>query len=119
LFDIAVALVAVLAGGIASVAGFGIGSLLTPLVASQYSMKTALSATAIPHVIATVLRFSRASAGMWIGGFCWASASSMPADHLPARWSRESADYITGTPGQQHRKPQKGDFRGPLPWSSH
>jgi uncharacterized membrane protein YfcA len=59
LFDIAVALVALIAGGIASIAGFGIGSLLTPLVASQYGMKTAVSATAIPHVIATVLRFWR------------------------------------------------------------
>jgi uncharacterized membrane protein YfcA len=59
LFNIAVALVAFLAGGIASVAGFGIGSLLTPLVASQYGMKTAVSAIAIPHFIATVLRFCR------------------------------------------------------------
>jgi uncharacterized membrane protein YfcA len=59
LFNIAVALVALLAGGIASIAGFGIGSLLTPLVASQYGMKTAVSAIAIPHFIATVLRFWR------------------------------------------------------------
>jgi uncharacterized protein len=59
LFDIAVAIVALVAGGIASVAGFGIGSLLTPLVALQYGMKTAVGAVAIPHIIATVLRFWR------------------------------------------------------------
>lgn len=59
LFDIAVAIVALVAGGIASVAGFGIGSLLTPLVAVQYGMKTAVGAVAIPHIIATVLRFWR------------------------------------------------------------
>jgi len=47
LFTIIVGLVAVLAGGIASIAGFGIGSLLTPLVASEYRMKTAVGAVAI------------------------------------------------------------------------
>ena len=56
-FHIVVALVATIAGGIASVAGFGIGSLLTPLVASHYGMKTAVSAVAVPHLIATALRF--------------------------------------------------------------
>ncbi len=59
LFHLAVAVVAAVAGGIASVAGFGIGSLLTPLVASRYGMKTAVSAIAIPHLIATLLRFWR------------------------------------------------------------
>jgi len=58
-FLIVVAVLAALAGGIASIAGFGIGSLLTPLVASQYGMKTAVGAVAIPHFIATVLRFWR------------------------------------------------------------
>lgn len=59
MFYIVVALVATLAGGIASISGFGIGSLLTPLVASQYGMKTAVGAVAIPHFIATMLRFWR------------------------------------------------------------
>lgn len=57
MFNIAVAVVAALAGGIASVAGFGIGSLLTPLFATRYGMKTAVAAVAVPHFIATVLRF--------------------------------------------------------------
>lgn len=59
LFDLGIAIVALVAGGIASVAGFGIGSLLTPLVAVQYGMKTAVGAVAIPHITATVLRFWR------------------------------------------------------------
>ncbi len=59
MLDVLVGLVAVLAGGIASIAGFGIGSLLTPLVAVGYGMKTAVGAVAIPHVIATLLRFLR------------------------------------------------------------
>jgi uncharacterized membrane protein YfcA len=59
MFGIAVLCVAVLAGGIASVAGFGIGSLLTPLLASQYGMKTAVAAVSVPHLIATALRLWR------------------------------------------------------------
>jgi uncharacterized membrane protein YfcA len=59
LFDVAVAIAAVLAGGIASIAGFGIGSILTPLVATQYGIKAAVAAVSIPHVIATVVRFWR------------------------------------------------------------
>jgi uncharacterized membrane protein YfcA len=58
-FNIVVALVAALASGIASIAGFGIGSLLPPLVASQYGMKTAVGVVAIPYFITTVLRFWR------------------------------------------------------------
>jgi len=59
ILDFTVAIVAVLASAIASIAGFGIGSILTPLVASQYGMKTAVAAVSIPHVIATAVRFWR------------------------------------------------------------
>jgi uncharacterized protein len=59
LFEVAVAIAAVLAGGIASIAGFGIGSVLTPLVATGYGMKAAVAAVSIPHIIATVVRFWR------------------------------------------------------------
>jgi uncharacterized membrane protein YfcA len=59
IFHILVGLVAALAGGIASIAGFGIGSLLTPLLATEYDMKAAVGAVSIPHVIATGLRFWR------------------------------------------------------------
>jgi uncharacterized membrane protein YfcA len=58
-FYLLVAVVAVLAGGIAALSGFGIGSLLTPLVASEYGMKSAVALVSIPHVIATLLRFWR------------------------------------------------------------
>ncbi|MFL6350895.1 MAG: TSUP family transporter [Bryobacteraceae bacterium] len=55
----AVAIASIVAGGIASVAGFGIGSILIPLLATQYGMKTAVVAVSIPHVVATVVRFWR------------------------------------------------------------
>lgn len=59
IFYTTVAGVAMLAGGIAAVAGFGIGSLLTPLFALHYGMKAAVGAVAIPHLVATALRFWR------------------------------------------------------------
>ncbi len=51
------AAVAVLAGGIAAISGFGIGSLLTPALALETGTKVAVAAIAIPHFVATVQRF--------------------------------------------------------------
>jgi uncharacterized membrane protein YfcA len=56
-FEIAVAAAAVLAGTVASVAGFGIGSLLTPLLALRADAKLAVAAVSIPHVVGTAVRF--------------------------------------------------------------
>jgi uncharacterized membrane protein YfcA len=52
-----VGLVAVLAGAIAAVTGFGVGSLLTPAFAIHTGAKLAVAAVAIPHFIATAQRF--------------------------------------------------------------
>jgi len=49
--------VAALAGAIATVAGFGIGSLLTPLFGLQIGVKLAVAAVAVPHMAGTALRF--------------------------------------------------------------
>lgn len=51
-----VLLVSVSAGATAAVVGFGIGSLLTPLMALRLGMSTAVAAVAIPHAVATALR---------------------------------------------------------------
>jgi uncharacterized membrane protein YfcA len=56
-FDWLVAAVAVLAGAIASVSGFGIGSLLTPTLALQLDPRLAVAAVSIPHVAGTAIRF--------------------------------------------------------------
>lgn len=58
-FDAAVALTGVAAGAVAAVAGFGVGSLLTPLLTSRYDAKLAVAIVAIPHAIATLLRLWR------------------------------------------------------------
>src|SRR3954469_11969447 len=51
------AAVAFLAGAVASVAGFGIGSILTPLVATQLGTKLAVAAVTIPHIAGSLVRF--------------------------------------------------------------
>jgi uncharacterized protein len=57
-FDLLLAACAVIAGAIASVSGFGIGSLLTPVLAPQVGTKIAVAAVSIPHLVATALRLS-------------------------------------------------------------
>jgi uncharacterized membrane protein YfcA len=47
---------AVLSAATAAVAGFGIGSVLTPLMAAQFGMTNAVAAVSIPHVVATAMR---------------------------------------------------------------
>jgi uncharacterized membrane protein YfcA len=56
LFEASVFIVGILAGAVAAVAGFGIGSLLTPLLATQVPLKLAVAAVSIPHFIATAAR---------------------------------------------------------------
>lgn len=54
--DLSLVLVAVLAGATAAVSGFGIGSLVTPLLAARFGMEAAVAAVALPHAVATALR---------------------------------------------------------------
>ena len=56
-FNALVAAAGVLAGAIASVAGFGIGSILTPLFAYRTGTKLAVAAVSIPHFVSTAYRF--------------------------------------------------------------
>ncbi|MFL6623208.1 MAG: sulfite exporter TauE/SafE family protein [Sulfurifustis sp.] len=57
LFDIFLGIVAVFAGAVASIAGFGIGSLLTPLLALNTTTKLAVAVVSVPHFVATFMRF--------------------------------------------------------------
>ena len=56
-FDALAFAIALLAGSIASVAGFGIGSILTPFLGLQIGVKLAVAAVSIPHVIGTAIRY--------------------------------------------------------------
>jgi uncharacterized protein len=55
--ELTLAIAAGIAGAIASVAGFGIGSILTPALSVSIAAKTAVAVVAIPHLIGTALRF--------------------------------------------------------------
>lgn len=59
IFSISVLLAAVLAGAGAGVSGFGVGSLLTPLLATRYGAKLAVAIVSVPHLTATAARFVR------------------------------------------------------------
>lgn len=54
-----VAAAGVVAGGIAAVSGFGIGSLLTPVLMVWMPAAHAIAVLAIPHAVATAIRFVR------------------------------------------------------------
>jgi uncharacterized membrane protein YfcA len=56
-FDAIAFVIALAAGAIASVAGFGIGSILTPFLGLHIGVKLAVAAVSIPHVIGTAIRF--------------------------------------------------------------
>jgi uncharacterized protein len=86
--------VAAIAGAVAAVAGFGIGSLLTPLVSIETGAKLAVTLVSIPHAAATALRcwrlrrhvdwqvfrgFGLASAGGGLVGAAIHARASSPA----------------------------------------
>jgi len=49
--------VSIVAGAVAAVTGFGIGSLLTPVLALQVDTRLAVAAVSLPHAIGTSVRF--------------------------------------------------------------
>jgi uncharacterized membrane protein YfcA len=55
-FFVAVFIVAVFSGATATVVGFGIGSLLTPLLALRFGATTAVALVTLPHAAATAVR---------------------------------------------------------------
>ena len=57
-------MVGVLSGGTAAVIGFGIGSLLTPLLTLRLSPELAVAAVALPHLLATAVRLVRHAAAV-------------------------------------------------------
>jgi uncharacterized membrane protein YfcA len=55
-FLAAVFIVAILSGATATVVGFGIGSLMTPLLAIEFGTSTAVALVTVPHAVATAVR---------------------------------------------------------------
>jgi uncharacterized membrane protein YfcA len=63
-FSLALFAVAVISGATASVVGFGIGSMLTPLLATRFDASVAVAAVTLPHALATALRCWRLRASI-------------------------------------------------------
>jgi hypothetical protein len=57
-FTLIATVAAIVAGAIASVAGFGIGSVLTPVLSTQLDVRLAIAAVSLPHLAGTLVRFA-------------------------------------------------------------
>jgi uncharacterized membrane protein YfcA len=57
MFIILLAFIAIISGGVASIAGFGIGSLLTPFYALKMSASLAVACVCVAHFLGTGYRF--------------------------------------------------------------
>jgi len=76
-------LVAIAGGATASIAGFGIGSLLTPFLATRIPVADAILVVAIPHAAATVLR-------------CWRLRSEIRRDLMKTFGLASAAGGLAG-----------------------
>lgn len=88
-FELLLAAVALVGGAIAAVAGFGIGSVLTPALALETGTKLAVAAVAIPHFVGTLQRFWLLRAHVerrLLLGFGLASAAGGLAGALANTW---------------------------------
>lgn len=57
MYEILMGATSVIAGAIASIVGFGIGSILTSLLSLQIGTRLAVAVISIPHLFATFVRF--------------------------------------------------------------
>ncbi|MDQ2911636.1 MAG: TSUP family transporter [Chloroflexota bacterium] len=56
-FAVIATVAAVIAGAIASISGFGIGSVLTPVLSTQFDVRLAIALVSLPHLAGTFVRF--------------------------------------------------------------
>src|SRR4051812_9717710 len=57
IYESGLVITATIAGAVASVTGFGIGSLITPVLSLSVDTKLAVAIVSVPHFIATGIRF--------------------------------------------------------------
>jgi uncharacterized protein len=100
-FALILAIVAVIAGAVAAVTGFGAGSLLTPVLALETGTKLAVAAVAIPHFIGTAQRYwmlRRHVDRRILAGFGIASAvGGLTGALLGTRFSSRGLALVFGT----------------------
>ena len=59
MFEILLIIAALAGGAVASVSGFGIGSILTPVLSARIDTKLAVALVSVPHLAGTLIRFFR------------------------------------------------------------
>ena len=125
-FDALVAAAGLLAGALASIVGFGIGSLLTPVLALETGTKIAVAAVSIPHFIGTAVRFAQLRGhidrGVFIGFGLMSAAGGLTGALLHARAPSGTLSAVFGAlligvaisefTGYSRRL----RFEGPLAW---
>jgi len=98
---ILLAAIAVAAGAVAAVAGFGIGSLITPVLAIELGTRTAVAVVAVPHAVATALRLwgLRASIdrGVLLRFGLASAAGGLAGALLHARFSSPALSVVLGS----------------------
>lgn len=78
MYDVVVLVASVLAAALAAVTGFGIGGLLTPLLALQ--VDTRVAAVSVPHVVGATLRLSVLAGGVDRRVFLSEASRARPVD---------------------------------------
>src|SRR5258708_4684488 len=126
MFESALFLSAIAAGAVASVSGFGIGSLLTPLLAIHAGTKTAVAAVSIPHLVGTGIRFWRLRASvdravLWRFGLM-SAAGGLAGALLNARATSPALTIVFGSLlvfaglAQLTGQAQRWRFHGSVAW---
>src|SRR5579884_122607 len=91
---------ALVGGGIASVAGFGIGSILTPTLAAKFGTKLAVAAVSIPHLAGTILRFvlvrQHVDKRVLLGFGITSGIGGLLGALIHKQWSSTALSYVLG-----------------------
>jgi uncharacterized protein len=128
MFESALLVVAAAAGAVAAVSGFGIGSLLTPLLALHVGTKTAVAAVSVPHLVGTAIRFWRLRSHV-DGGLLWSfgltsAAGGLGGALLHARASSPALAIVFGVllvfagAAQLSGLAQRWRFHGASAWAA-
>lgn len=100
MFDLGLFATAVIAAGIASVTGFGIGSLITPVLSLSVGTKLAVAVVSIPHLVATALRFwmlrGHVNKQVLLGFGLMSAAGGLAGALLHARFATPALTLIFG-----------------------
>ena len=100
IFTLIFVFAAVLGGSVASVAGFGIGSMLTPTLAAKLGTKLAVAAVSIPHVAGTALRLflirQHVNKKVLLGFGITSAAGGLAGALIHTRFSSTGLSYVLG-----------------------